>query len=468
MLALAVVVTITSGIFDQSFEQVAGAISELTGGGASSPGTFNLNSIMSSEAIEQLVQMGDITRFGDLNGDGVVDARDLRYVLQATSGMSLDDLPAPLRTALLASVDTNGDGTIDAADLGPALAAFRSTPAGSAIVDVVGTDPEQLGMVYGQILELGAQVQPTEDGHLDLNDLPPEVRQSLLASLDTNGDGQLSRADVLGLLDSLQPGGSPFDLNHDGKVDEADLQPVIDALDKTAEGREVVDILRDSNGGQIEPRDLIQVYSNLVLLGAQTNPSANHLDLSSLPPTVQSALLGRLDANGDGFLDPADVAPFLAALVEGPRAPRSPPPPWGAASASPPPAGGGLPSGGFPFPFSFVHPGMAAPAPKGGGGGAGAAVGVVLLVALLLVAGYVGLRWWGRRRRPDLQRTVMLTSQGNANFDATSYTAPLPALNGSIAPVASPLTAGAEPISSTKNVDALARARAANTPVPPV
>ena len=84
----------------------------------------------------------------------------------------------------------------------------------------------------------------------------------------------------------------------------------------------------------------------------------------------------------------------------------------------------------------------------------------------LVQAAFIGGRAYLRKQKADAGRTVMLSDVGCANVDATSYSAPLPALSS----IAVPSPLGAAPFgtpstsSSTRNSGALARARAANAP----
>ena len=301
----------------------------------SDPTRINLDQILTPQQIAELRQMqqqGTLTlRQGDLNRDGVIDARDLSAVLQA-----LDDV--------------------------------------------------------------------------NTNSLPPSLR-AMLATLDTNGDGV---------------------------IDQQDLQPIIASLELTTVGRAILVTLR-RNDGTYDPNQMLAVFSGLLQLGAQHPTSGGHLDLSGLPTNVQQVLLSSLDHNGDGNLDPADIAGFVLTLTEqtpnGPPPPPSPPPTANKAPPPPPP----MPPGHVWPPSPPLVPRAASPplppavplvtnanpsalGVAGAGGGAGGTVAIVLCLLLVVGGGAFGFRWWRKNKGSGRQR-MLEVSVPSMN---TSYNAPLP------------------------------------------
>jgi hypothetical protein len=237
-----------------------------------------------------------------------------------------------------------------------------------------------------------------------------------------------------------------LDFNGDGEVNSDDLEPVVAAMEATESGAAIVSLLRNSHGGRLDPVELVQVYSNLVLLGYEMTPTDSHVDLSGLPASIQAELLRRLDTDHDGFLTPADLAPLVDSLVEQLN------------SAIPPPS---VPSPPRPPPgASDAAAGLAREEGGSGGMDGGAVFGILLLIAVLVGGAFLGGRAFLRRRRfggaqPTMRthRTEFAGAGMPSMTETSSYTAPLPAL---IMEQASTTT------SSTKNGDALARARASN------
>ena len=172
---------------------------------------ISLNSILTSEQLarfNRLRQTGQLQlQNADMNHDGVIDASDLPFVLEALSGTSVSDLPPRLRDALLRAADTNGDGEINQGDIEPMVQSLVGSETGRAILDLLrnpdGTyDPRALAQVFAELVQLGSQ-PPAADGHLNLSNLSPDVRQVLLDHLDLDNDGALTPADVATFVVSL-------------------------------------------------------------------------------------------------------------------------------------------------------------------------------------------------------------------------------------------------------------------------
>ena len=237
----------------------------------------------------------------DRNGDGRLDASDFVPLVQSsldTNGdgrINLSDLPASLRTQL-APYDTNNDGQIDDADL-PAILSSLS----------------QAG-----------------DGSLDLSSLPTGLRAALLGSLDANGDGRLDLTDLQStqLLSHIVNGTIHLDdlpttvRTHLNAAISASLsnstQPIVSALSASAAGRRLIAGLDTNADGRVDAQELIAGWSSLEKLNKQyaggDTPPNQPIDMAALSPTMRAALVGALDANGDGQVTVSELRNFMQGI----------------------------------------------------------------------------------------------------------------------------------------------------------
>jgi len=406
-------------------------------------GRFDLSRLIRNpQAIDALAQMRNLTKYGDLNGDGVIDSRDLPAVLSALDGANVNDLPPALRASLLGAIDANHDGQLDDRDLLPVILAFGQTPTGRDVLAAIDTNhdgrysPDELLNAYSAIVELASSRMP-RNGHLDLSQLPPAVRAVMLDRLDTDRDGFLTPNDISGFEESLLRPASTDNL------DPRSIQPIVDRLRRTPQGTAVLDAIDTNHDGQYSPSELLHSYDAIVDLADSRTPRSAPLDLSKLPPNVRDALLSNLDSDGDGQLTPNDLSGLRDSIVHDPPSPPSPPP---APLPSPPRS----PSGGS------------------GGGGGGAAVGWIIAVLAVVLLGWGAFRYRLRRKRNLDTRRMLDPPTSSTTPYVSNYTAPIPMPHGSAAMGGAtgglPFSPGEAACAAgeTRNVDAIARARAAN------
>lgn len=185
-----------------------------------SPNTFDLNTILTPDQMQQLrrrIAVGQIMlAHGDMNHDGVIDIRDLPAVLSRFDGVRQDQLPPGLRT-LLHALDTNHNGHMDEQDIDPIVSSMQASPTGTAILQKLrlpsgqGYDPTKVAETFTGLLVLGSE-SAAPGAHLDLSPVPEDIRPVLLQNLDTDGDGELTPADVADFLATLtrrSPGAPP-------------------------------------------------------------------------------------------------------------------------------------------------------------------------------------------------------------------------------------------------------------------
>jgi hypothetical protein len=214
----------------------------------------------------------------------------------------------------------------------------------------------------------------------------------------------------------------------------------------------------DADGdGRLTPADLAPLNE---LLSASTREMVNAgvlagldrngdgvIDLHDLPAELLTQRLRAYDADGDGLID-------LGELTRGQRrdaaaAATEALADFGLAPPSPPPL-----------------PAMPPPArPPAHGPDAGAVFGVIVLVGLLGALGWVVGRAFVRRRRDSGRKQMLEVTPAAAGDFASAYHAPAPLMS----PLSADMTTAAAtppPTSTTKNTGALARARAANAASP--
>jgi len=215
----------------------------------------------------------------DQNGDGTLDIHDLPPLLR----MSLE------------SLDSNGDGVIDASELAPLLQAQLADSDG--FIDLHDfLDADEIARLAAEHLTQYGDIN--EDGMIDERDLtailenagdvtldalPEDLRQRLIESLDSNGDGAIS---------------------------DADVAPLVAALQSTAVGKHALGSLGDGEGNY-SIQQLFIAYSALEGL-RNAKLDGDSVDLSGLTPDLRRALLQDLDLDHDGKLSLADLSPYSA------------------------------------------------------------------------------------------------------------------------------------------------------------
>jgi len=401
-------------------------------------GRINLHDFLDDQQINNLAAL-HVTQFGDINQDGTIDNRDLPAILNAMGAVSLNDLPPRLRDQLLSGLDRNGDGSISAADV-PLVDAINQTDTGDRLLRQLGDGNghysiQELFVLYRALTLLANTRRTTPDGYVDLSGVPPNTQRSLIAALDTDGDGKLRPYEIAPLLDSLS------------------------AQQQQTTNRALLRVLDRNGDGQISLDD-------------------------GLAPDL-AARMRRFDHNGDGIItidelsadDALEAGALLADIFA--RAGLNPPAPPGPSRPPHLPSPPGTPPG-FRYVFedgemkmkrtpllppSPPMPPMpqGLPSPSSDGG----AVLVTLLCLLGLGALFFCIARIFVRRRRSLDRKAVIDPASMGTEPVSLYTAPLPlasppaTTNDSYALNDAAIQAAAA-TSGTRNQGALARARAAS------
>ena len=379
----------------------------------------------------------------DANNDGVVDARDLPALLRAAGGVSIDQLPPALRSALLSTLDTDHDGTLSMADLAPVMTALSSSRTGAALIAQLGDghghySPQQLLLLYTNLSTLARRAAVRVDGTVDLSGVAPSVRSALLADLDADGDGKLT---------------------------PADLDPLLAAL-------------RGRNGNAVDA----------AMLHALDRDGDGILSVADVPPEVGERLRG-LDHNGDGKVNLDEVGQALAAsaaadwlrdiatggapeIVDAEAEPKViadvgyPPSTAGAPGATGAPGAAGAP-GVVQMPGALGTP----TTPPSDSGSSALWITLAVLLVLCGLGGFL-YRRSRRRRAAAIDRKQILGEMAGGPTDPVSnyvpavFTTPM-----SVQPMQDAAAAGvADAATHTRNQDALERARNAKgaAALPPV
>jgi len=246
---------------------------------------------------------------GDVNADGVVTADDLRD--EAGAG-TFEEILTSHNTQFNPAADLNGDGLVDNRDLFDLKDRLLEIGAGP------GT-----WSVYQDVLHRRGDVN--RDGLTDALDI-----DWLFANLggdpsqfDLNVDGLVTSDDVKTLVVTML-GTSPGDLDLGGQVNHADLQVLKDHLGQAGVGWAGGDL--DGNG-QVNEDDLNLLLAHFILPGdLDIDGDVDFDDIDGLvlgltDPLAYQATHGvpaelRGDTDGDGDLDFDDVGGFVH-LLEG-------------------------------------------------------------------------------------------------------------------------------------------------------
>jgi len=247
-----------------------------------------------ASAVGSLVQ--NALSHSDRNTDGTINS---------------NDLPPALRGQIIARYDRNGDGVVDAADFAPLIQQQLGTldQNGNGVMDLHDfLTSDQIAQLSAMNLmnSNGVPLDLNNDGvinqadlpailnavgTIDINALPDDMRNNLLAGLDRNGDGSITGADML---------------------------PIVHAINQTHAGDQLLQQLGDGNG-QYSAQQLFQLYTSLThLANNRQTTSDGCVDLSSAPPVVRNQLLADFCVI-PGCCSPEALAPLLDSLAQGPQ-----------------------------------------------------------------------------------------------------------------------------------------------------
>jgi len=263
-------------------------------------GFIDLHDIMNTTQIDRLAAL-NITRYGDLNHDGVIDTRDLPEILSQAGTISFSSLPGSVRDRLIYALDRNHDGTLSMEDVQPVLDSLHQSAVGTHILQNLGDGNghysfQQLFITLNALENLRThQARVHTDGTLDLSQLPPGLKRALLADLDSNHDGKLTYQDLDPLLTVLNSRRDQtslelidlLDRDGDGVITVDDVPPSlvrrIQALDHDGNGYISIDELTPS-----ELNSLSDAYAQSVAAGGLVPPSPPYPGAPPLPPLPSS------------------------------------------------------------------------------------------------------------------------------------------------------------------------------------
>ena len=159
------------------------------------------------------------------------------------------------------------------------------------------------------------------------------MRSALLAALDSNHDGTLDATDIqpgsLGaqLISRINAGTirlSDLPQNLRTQLTTAlndglrrQINPIVDALNRTDTGRMILAAMDTNGDGQIDPREVATGWTALEQLDPNSlpiNPQTGGVDLSVLPANLRQGIQRALDHNHDGRVDPGELRTFLLSL----------------------------------------------------------------------------------------------------------------------------------------------------------
>lgn len=155
---------------------------------ANDDGRIDLHDLGMDDAAIDRLRVLNVTHFGDVNNDGIINSADLPAILSTAGTVTLASLPPSLRAALMEALDSDQDGTLNPQDTQPILDALRSTSTGAAILGSLGDghghySTEQLLLAYTSLQHL-RDIRPSADGSVDLSSLPVSLQQALLSDID--------------------------------------------------------------------------------------------------------------------------------------------------------------------------------------------------------------------------------------------------------------------------------------------
>ncbi len=236
-------------------------------------------------------------RIADRNGDGRVDRLELAALVNI--------LPAVLPGDPLAEIDANGNRVIEYAEVSayvsPEMFA-RLDRNGDGMVDcadialIIGPPIDPEGETEGEPAEGEPSEGETEGEPVagcPLPEIMPALPDMVIALVDADNDGAVSFAEVAAVYSGLQQYHFAFaDRNGDGVIDRAELAAVVVILPTLA----VI---------PPDPLNAIDANGNRVI------------EYTEVAGYVSPALFARIDLNGDGVFDCADLAALLNDPAEG-------------------------------------------------------------------------------------------------------------------------------------------------------
>ncbi len=251
-------------------------------------------------------QLSERVSHADLNGDGVVNSADLRFLVSYL----FEQGPAPD----VAKADLDGDGRIDITDVSIFVEFVYQldNPQPCEPIRTVGTthiltgDVNASGTVTPSDAQALASIVYADAG------LPSPVERA-----DVNCDGSVTPLD-LAVLDAQLAGATgatlPGDANSDGAVDTKDL--VASALQPTDVNEDGVADIRDTYA-LVRLLKLDRTVTTLPDVdgdGRATWADADALLAGVFTPGAQP-LDSRADVNGDASIDAADALSYVSSLA---------------------------------------------------------------------------------------------------------------------------------------------------------
>jgi Ca2+-binding EF-hand superfamily protein len=250
--------------------------------------------------------MHDLFAYLDVNGDGVLSAKEAKHVpnaqqlLQSMQGGFFNPAPGRSAVALLRDLDTNKDGKVTVEEL---MSYYRHSGAG----------PFQQAPVQFQLLTsnpvtaaLFEHLDRNRDGKLTKTEL--EAAAGLMATLDYNDDELLSPQEVAPSLAA-----DPFGFVRRQPPGPRDQRPMFVTVDADDGGRQLSDTLRTRYGRRGPRSKEIPALNNLVgesmkLFNVAPRTAVRKVTRQQIG--LDRAAFDLLDADHNGELNASELARF--------------------------------------------------------------------------------------------------------------------------------------------------------------